>query len=57
VDAYEEIIRRRSPLRTRYREKLDARIEQARAQFGFSRGALSTMKPDEAAAPKLALFE
>jgi hypothetical protein len=56
VDAYEEIIRRRSPRRTRYREKLDARIEQARARFGFNRGAFPSMKPDEANAPQLGLF-
>ncbi|HEY0150360.1 MAG TPA: radical SAM protein [Longimicrobium sp.] len=57
VDAYEEIIRRRSPRRTMYRKKLDARIEQARARFGFNRGAFPSMKPDAVEAPQLVLFE
>ena len=36
VGAYQEIIRRRSPRGTRYRRKLDARIQLARERFGFA---------------------
>jgi len=56
VDAYEEIIRRRSPRRARYREKLDARIGKAREKFGFNRGAFPTMRPDVVEGPQLGLF-
>ena len=56
VGAYEEIIRRRSPRRTRYRQKLDARIEQARQRFGFTRGGFSAPRPKTTEPAQLALF-
>jgi DNA repair photolyase len=46
VSAYQEIIRRRSPRGTRYRRKLDARIELARQRFGYARNSFSLPKKD-----------
>ncbi|HEX8359279.1 MAG TPA: radical SAM protein [Longimicrobium sp.] len=56
VSAYEEIIRRRSPRRVRYRRKLDARIELARQRFGFVRNGFSVPKPKAAEPAQLALL-
>ncbi len=56
VSAYEEIIRRRSPRRARYRRKLDARIELARERFGFRRGGFSMPKPQDAEPAQLPLL-
>lgn len=47
VDAYQEIIRRRSPRRTRYRQKLEARIADARERFGFTRSGFGLSLPKE----------
>jgi DNA repair photolyase len=56
VGAYEEIIRRRSPRRVRYRRKLDARIELARERFGFVSKGFSSIKPKDAEPAQLALL-
>jgi len=53
VEAYEEIIRRRSPRRARYRQKLEARIERARERHGFAKKPFTL--PAESPA-QLALF-
>lgn len=56
VDAYQEIIRRRSPRRTRYRQKLEARIAEARARFGFTRTGFGLSPPKVKEEAQLALF-
>lgn len=56
VDAYQEIIRRRGPRRTRYKQKLEARIELARQRFRFERSGFEMPKPKAKEPAQLALF-
>jgi DNA repair photolyase len=56
VGAYEEIIRRRSPRRVRYRRNLDARIDLARQRFGFTSSGFSSLKSKDAEPTQLALL-